>query len=523
MKKIPFLFLYLFTSIFCYGQPKVIAESPEFKDPPNGKIFQLKDGTTVFIQLFKDGDKIISRIYGPDHKQHSEKVEKIKLKGAAGEGIFEHNGKINFFVSGYEDKNVPVLLRLIIDANTGKIEREEKIGSLMKASGEREYATIYGNVPRPRFYVKKDEKSNNYAVLLMNSFEPDLHKRIEVIFYNADNKEIARSYYRSPRQQYKFMRYIDMTVIGDEKVEILARASTTDKIKGKDLEEELVLAELTKSGIILTELSAIDMSSGETNFYVGMLTYNPASNKLIMVTSRENDNDKRHTYINTLVTFDIAGKKIDKTAELTLDRVNEKNIELFGRKSPYSAAPRSIYMNEDGNYSIVYETIRRKYVSSSSGAQCFYVLGNIAISNYDKNDTQISSALMPADYFLYDCYAHPFDVPADGERDRFKFAAYLRAKGKHYIFLNDIADNAEDMLKGNLTTIKSVRKCDAFYYEIRDNDLLPKRKFVFGKPARKQHYVNLPDVSAYSAETGLYATLRLNPDSKMYKLTWIQL
>lgn len=515
MKKTFILLLVVLANFLSYGQSKVIAEGPEFKEPKKGssKIFQLKNGNTVFIQFFTDEEKIHIRVYGSDHKQQLENSEKIKLTGATGKSLFEHNGKIIFLVSGYEDKNIPVLIRLIIDAQTGKIEKEEKIGTLMKSSGDQ------------GFYIKKDEKSDNYAVVLMNNFEANQHKRIEIVFYNADNKEIARSYYRSPREKYKFMRYIDMTVIGDEKVEILARASTVDKIKGKDVEEELVLAELTKDTITLTELSSIDMTSTETNFYIGMMTYNPATHKLLMVTSQEDDNDKRYSYTNTLLTFDLTSRKIDKKEELNLDKVNDKNIELFGRKSLYSGAPRSIYMNEDGSYSIIFEAIRKKYVGSSSGAQCFYVLGNIAIGNYNKNDDLISSALMPADYFLYDYYAYPFshNTPVFGERDACKIYEYFLVRGKHYMFVNDIADNAEGALKGKITTIKSVRKCDNFYYAIGDNDLLPKRKYLFGTPAHKRHYVNLSNVGAYDAEKAVYVTLKLDTDSKMYKLTWIQL
>jgi hypothetical protein len=544
MKKSFILFLFILLNTIGYGQFKTIAEGPEFKEPRKGrgKIFQLKNGNTAFIQILTDEDDIEFHMYGPNHKQKVEKIikpayEKDKLKQVSALGMFENNGKIIFFVSAY-DERVPVLIRLIIDANTGELEKEEQIGELMKATTGQGYARFYGNVPTPDFYFKKDENSNNYAIVLMNSFEPDQHKRIEIVFYSADNKEIARSYYNTPKERYKYMQYIDMTVIGDEKVEVLARAATSDKTRGKDIDQELVLAELVKgsSKVVLTELPTIDMASGadrnSAEFYIGLMKYNTATKRLMLIASHEDDDDKHNEYTNNLITFDLDKKKIEKTLELTLDKVNEKTIELFGKKRPYSGAPQNLYINADGSYSIVFEAIRKVYVSSKSGTTTFYVPNHIAIGNYDKTDKLTGSALMPADYFLFDYMAYPFSMVSKqnsthttlfGERDEFKFFTYLHAKDKSYIMVNDVAENEKNKMDGDVTTIRGVGECDGFYYNILDNDILPKRNFIFGQPERKEHYMNLSTIASYDAESNVYVTLKLDLDSKKYKLVWMQL
>ncbi|GAA3935033.1 hypothetical protein GO495_14970 [Chitinophaga oryziterrae] len=544
MKRSFILFLLILLHTIGYGQFKTIAEGPEFKEPGRGrgKIFQLKNGNTVFIQIFTDEDDIEFRMYGPNHKQKVEKFikpayEKDKLKYCNALGMFENNGKITYLISA-QDSKVPKLIRLIIDANTGELEKEEQLGELIKETVSQLSVGMYGNVPAAGFYFKKDENSNNYAIVLMNSFASDQNKRIEIVHYTADNKEISRSYYTTPHERYKYMRYLDMVVIGDEKVEVLARAATSDRTKGKDLDQELVLAELIKgsSKVELTELPDINMTSGNKNkssdFYFGLMSYNPVTNRIMLISSYEDDDNEHHVYANNLITFDPDKKKIDKTLELTMDKVNEKAVELFGKKRPYTGAPQNIYINADGSYSIVFEAIRKVVSGPKDRFPFFYIPGHIAISNYDKTDKQTGSALMPADYFLIDIVVHPFSMLSKqnsthttlfGDRDEFKFFNYLRAKDKSYIMVNDVAENAEDMLKGDVTTIRGVGDCDAFYYDILDSDILPKRKFIFGQPERKKHVMHLPSIASYDAATNVYVTLKLDIDSKKYKLVWMQL
>lgn len=549
MKRSFILFLLILLHTIGYGQFKTIAEGPEFKEPGRGrgKIFQLKNGNTVFIQIFTDEDDIEFRMYGPNHKQKVEKFikpayEKDRLKHPSTRGMFENNGKIIYFVCGYDDK-IPVLFRLIIDANTGELEKEEKIGELIKSSFGKEYtfALVSPNipVPTPDFYFKKDDNSNNYAIVLMNIFGNDPNKHLEIILYNADNKEIARSYYPTPKEKYKFLNYIDMVVMGDQKVEVLAKASTSDNLWKRNVDQELVLAELVKgsSKAVLTELPAIDLVSGDdknnANFYFGLMSYNPVTNKIMLVASHEDHDDKHNVYTNNLITFDPDKKKIDKTLELTMDQVNKKAIELFGKKRPYTGAPQNIYINADGSYSIAFEAMRTMGGGSKNGYPfTFSIPGHIAISNYDKTDKLTGSTLIPADYFLFDEVVRPFSMLSKqnsthttlfGDGDEFKFFNYLCAKDKSYIMVNDVADNAEDMLKGDVTTIRGVADCDAFYYDILDSDILPKRKFIFGQPERKKHVMHLPSIASYDAATNVYVTLKLDMDNKKYKLVWMQL
>jgi hypothetical protein len=84
------------------------------------------------------------------------------------------------------------------------------------------YAAAFGGVPIPDFFIRKDPDSDNYALAMLNSFESDRNKRIEIVLYGANNQEVSRAYYTSPENKYKYLECLDMAVIGDKKVCVLA-------------------------------------------------------------------------------------------------------------------------------------------------------------------------------------------------------------------------------------------------------------------------------------------------------------
>ena len=67
---------------------------------------------------------------------------------------------------------------------------------------------------------------------------------MEIVTYGADNKESGRAFYSSPNERYKYLRFVDMAVIGSDKVSVLAFAFNTARSGGK--ESELILANLDK-------------------------------------------------------------------------------------------------------------------------------------------------------------------------------------------------------------------------------------------------------------------------------------
>ncbi len=287
MKRIVFpALLVLLQAVTCisHAQFKTVAQGPVFDEPERGfaRIIQMKNGGTMFFHIsIKEGIDV--QIYDAKHKQKVNKhiIPKYgKLRMGSVDGIFEVNGDATLLISEI-DGRAPVLYRLIVDGATGNVKQEETLAELNRITTGAGYAMAFGGVPMPDFYVRKDPNSDNYALAMFNSFESDRNKRIEVVHYGADHKEITRAFYSSPDNKYKYMEYIDMAVMGSDNVCVLARGFNTRASGGK--ESELVLATLSKgkTSVTLTELGF----SEDLKRKNGITRFNPVTKKVLLLTA----------------------------------------------------------------------------------------------------------------------------------------------------------------------------------------------------------------------------------------------
>ena len=539
MKSVIPLSLMLFLCLLTRAQFKSIDQGPVFEEPEKGfsKILQLKNGSTMFFHItLKDGINL--KIYDPAHKQKVEKhIEPTygKLKDASIDGIFEINGDGVLLVSEIDEKR-PVLYRLIIDGKTGKLKEEKQIAELNKYNLGSGYAMLYGGVPAPDFYVRKDPNSDNYALAMLNSFESDRNKRIEIVFYGNDHKELTRAYYSSPQNKYKYLRYIDMAVIGKDKVSVLAYAYNTKSSGGK--ESELVLANVD-AGATSVDLHELGFSKDEV-VTGGITRYNPITKKIILLAAAKAD--KRNQYISFIAAVDPYKRTIDKVTTVYPVHANEKSTELFGKKNEYKGMPQNLFINKDGSFSIVFEEITVTYQDSyrsrsitQSGSYRSYPiteLGNIAVSRFDVEGKEIGSYLVPKNHRLLDVYLRPFyhsDREGSAQKlsggNQFKSFAYLNGNEKTYVLFNDVDWNAESVQKGKLTTITGVGECDGFYFDIAGREVMPLRSFVFGKPeSKKENNLALFAISDYNPDTNMYVTLKLEKEGreKGVRVVWLQ-
>lgn len=541
MRQIVFLVLLLFVQTLTHAQFKVIAEGPVFDEPEKGfaRILQLKNGSTLFVHIaVKDGIDV--KIYDAKHKQKAMKhitPEYGKLKMGSVDGIFEINGDAVLLISEIDSK-APVLYRVIIDGNTGSKKKEEKIAELKKLNMGSGYAMMFGGVPMPDFYIRKDPNSDNYAVAMLNSFESDRNKRIEVVLYGANHQEISRSYYASPDNKYKYLQYIDMAVLGSEKVCVLASAYNTRASGGK--ESELVLSTLEKGQTSMT-LDELKFSK-DLQVTNGITRYNPLTKKVVLLAVVKGP-EKKSDRICYMLTVDPATRKMDKATQLFPQKASDKSIELFGRKSDFTGLPQNLFINNDGTFSVVFEELSVTTVTSAplmgstgvsfgpSSSRTSTELGNIAVSTYDANAKETSCYFIPKNHYLFNTALVPLyhsDREGSAQQmdfgNQFKSFAYLNGKDKMYILFNDVEENAERVQKGKITTIKGVGECDGYYYTLSGADVMPARNFVFGKEERKRdHNLGLFAISDYDRENNVYVTLKLEKEGrdKGVKLVWM--
>lgn len=501
------------------AQFKTLASGPVFDEPEKGfcKILLLKNKSTAFFNItLKDGIGI--KIYDADHKQ---KVDKIlqpaygELKGAYINAIFEIKGDVVLLISSADGKT-PVLYRVIVDMQTANIKEEKKIGELMNMTMGKGYAVIFGNVPLPEFYVRKDPASNNYGVVLFNSFESDRNKRIEAVFYGEDHKEISRAFYVSPEDEFKYLEYIDMAVIGNQKLSILAYAYNTGKDKGS----ELLLANLD-AGEKKMKIQKLKFAEDRTVKW-GITRYNPVSKKLMVLAAAQIG--KKSVYESFLCTIDPFTQKLEKLVDAAPQ----------GLSAPYSGMPQNLFINKDGSFTIVYEEMT--VISTTHGTRNQFSsnetwLGSVVVSLFDQAEKPVKSYLVKKMQTIGGSLPPFYLSEREGSAqpmnygNQYKSFAYLNGGSKNYVLINDIERNRESTRGKKLVTIQGIGECDGYFFNISGANSDPERTYLFGEPAdKKTHNLGLFAISDYNGDDNIYTTLKLEKEGKQkgVRLIWLQ-
>jgi len=521
MKKVLLILLLITSFGIANAQFTSIAEGPTFEEPKTGfaKIIQMKNGRTMFICITpKDG--IYVRIYDAAHKEivvTNFEPNYGNQKGGAIEGAFEISGDAVLMISRRES-GVPTLYRLIIDGKTGNLKDEAKLAVLDKVTFGDRYAMAYGGVPMPDFFVRKDPNSDNYALVMFNTFVSERSKRIEIVTYGADNKEVDRAYYSSPDEKYKYMQYVDMAVLGDKKVCVLAYCYNTAHSGGK--ESELILANLDK-GTSLVGFTELGFSK-DLVVSAGIVRYNPVIRSLVLVADVK-DEHKFNTYMPIFAIVDPFEKKIVKVdAVAPSDRLNSYS------KKGYTGLPQNLFINDDGTFTVVSE--EETIVTSNYSINT--ILGDMSVATYSKTGEAVSDYLVRKDHFVSNRGLGLFYHSArEGTAqlldfgNQYKSFAYLNGKKQSYILFNDTERNNDHQEKGGLVEIRGVSGSDGFYYPMSGDDLIPKRTYVFGQPAAKSdHNLGLFAISDYDRNANVYATLELSKESheKEVKVVWMR-
>ena len=519
MKKIFFFTLLLLACFFTNAQFKQIAAGPSFDEPQKGlsRFVLMKDKSVIFFTVTtKDGINV--RIYNPEHKETV--VTTIqpayeKLKGEGLEGFFEIKGDLVLLISEIQDK-APVLYRLVIDGKTAKLKSEEKIGELKRINMGMGYAMAFGGVPMPDFYASKDPDSDNYAIVLFNSFESERSKRIEIVLYGSDNKELSRAYYASPDEKYKYLEFVSMAVMGSEKVSVLVNGYNS---KGKD--REVILASLKKgaSSVSFNELNFPKDSILEN----GIISYNAHTKKLVVVAKIHEKKNSKEAYLYVAFVDPEKGKT-EKLIQSGLgDEVNQRAANIFGKKYKYWGVPVSLHINNDGGFSVVYEEAAMVTLNFSRSSSSHLETYSIAVATYDKSGELRSSYIIPKNFWIDNANSLSY---GGGFGNQYKRFAYINGTEKSYILLNDTRRNIEKLEKDkDPVQIQGVGDCDAFYFPLTGKDPIPQRKYLFGESDDKKERNLAPfGISAYDKESDIFIVLRLNKDGrdKSVNLLWLK-
>ncbi|QEC69530.1 hypothetical protein FRZ67_20305 [Panacibacter ginsenosidivorans] len=513
------VFTIVLLSISANAQFKQIAESPVFKEPEDGycKLIQMKNGNAAYLRItIKDGIDV--KIYDESHKLKAEQhvnPKYGKLKVGSITAVLPIGDNVDLFISETDDK-ARLLYRLVFDGNTGALKEETTIAkNTDKLSLAISYANALGGVPSPDFNILKDPNSENYVLAMMNFPEKDEDRRLTIVFYDSNNKEINNIVY-SPNEKGDFY-YAGMTFTENKKLSIVGY-----------LNGQLVVASF-EADSKNPKIDNIDFTK-DLNLSSSLVKYNSVTKKLILLGTVEIDH-KHNTYSTFIAFIDPLQHSVIKEDDQYPSKVNDKSTELFGKKNGFTGMPQNFYINNDGSFSIVYEEVTNIWSSGSSGGGYnTAVLGNIAVVTYDKDGKEVNQYFVPKNQKLTNMVIPSFYLSnREGtgqklyEGNQYKSFAYLSGTNRNYILFNDVDENGESVKKGKLTTIIGVGDCDAYYFNASGTDIMPERQYVFGQPEKRDHNLALFSISDYNKETNTYATLRLaKGKDKGVSIVWLQ-
>jgi hypothetical protein len=506
MKYLFIIPVFLLLSILSYGQIKILSQSPVFgEDESVGiqRVLLMKNGNTFYLGLSKKA--LIVRIYGPKYTVKANKELHPDLgKGSSFrvKGLYDMNGNVVALISAVDNHQV-VLQRLVIDGKTGALKDEAKIGELEKVSYFKLAGVAFADIPEPDFFSEAMPEGSGYAVVAMNSFQPDKNKRVVVSIYGPDNKELSHAFYKSPEEKYKYMEYLGIAPLEKNKLGVLAYGYNTRTSGGKEC--ELILGTLTTGDTLLV----LDkLSTSTTPASASVARYNVASKKMMLLAIVPKEG-----YSATII------DPFEKEA---------KTRVLASAKE--SVAPQNLFANEDGSFSVVYEKLT--IVSSANAAKTFMEDYTVSVLS---NETikEVYSYTAPRDHRrmnmlrgitfnnAYTNFELAYKQPSPLEAFN-----YLSAGGNNYLFFNDDADNIEKVQSGKKPAkVSSIDDCDALCYKLTGKNEIPAADFLFEKPAEKRdHNLGLFKACDYNAESKIYVVIKAEQRGKdlNWRLVWMK-
>ena len=405
--------------------------------------------------------------------------------------------------------------------STGKLKKEKIIAAYLS-----ERKAFIGFTSR--FIVRKDQYSDNYAVANFDFMERDKAKRIEIIHFGTDHNEISRKFCITPEEEKARSEFIDLIVMGSEKVSIFLSIPRP----GNNLINVMATLEKGAGSFEFTELKIL----GHSFIQWGLAKYNPISKKIFFLAIVSSE--KNGVYLNSLYAIDPILKSTETISDLSFnEKLHEAYNNTFDSKKGYRGMPQDLIINDDGSFTLLYEEIMFIAKDNGNGTQ----LGQIAVSNYDKNGTLNSNYFVLKSNWVYNTQLNPLyiskrDATAQElfKGNQYKSFVYISGIKNKYILFNDTERNNDitdeklmrnegGLERGKIVMVQGITGgCDAFMYKLTGNDVIPKREYAFGK---KEHGNTLSvfTIANYDKKTNTYVTLKLDKESmkdKMVKLVW---
>lgn len=520
-----------------WAQVPVVTLSPAFDEPLDGwdKLMQLKNGNTVYLHFSKkEGLKVA--VYNAQRELIATDSTAGALWNAADiesteiDGIYEINGQPVIFLQQIVNY-IPVLYRLVLDPQTGKLIKEDKLGELLTIRHKSVY--VQENLATHDCFVEKDPHSDYYAVAFFNGGEvqrnDSIRERIRVLHFSPGHELINTGLYYLADTAYSYFSYIHMSVQGKEKV-YMGTVGFNAKRKSTEPWSKVIFSALSpdSASFVHRELD-YTANFGDVTGYVQALPVRGEVRMLLYAPGQKADGSSG-IFMNTLQ----AGK-LRKHVQLSFPELS-KNVQInLAYKDDYKGAPQRFIMQEDGSGTLLLETLTRFKQGNTQVNKLHTNLGDIGIALLDTAGRE-NETLAVSKYQTITGVCEPFYQQRRAKSEwvfRNKIAAlntntylsydYLTIPGASFVLFNDYLQYLDT---GGQDKVRKPLKyaADANFVCYRFYNGKMERLFLFGTPEVTKGYYCMMGAADYRPDNRVYATVMISRKGteKKAAIAWVQ-
>ncbi len=533
----PVLFGALLISSLVIAQVPVVTLGPDFSEPGDGwdKLMQLKNGNTVYLHFSKK-DGLLVNIYDTARALkvadtvHAQLWNAADLESTEIDGIFEINGQPVIFLQQLVKYN-PVMYRLVLDAETGRLLREDKLGEL--PSVQHRSVFINDNLATHDMYVEKDTNSDYYAVALFSGAPiqktDSVRERIRVLHFSPAHELINSGWFYIPDSSYSYFSYINMAVKGKEKV-YLGTVGFNAKRKEGDAGAKVLFSMLSPDSATFAH-EVLDYTAGFGNIGGNIQVAGAQVRMLLYVSSKQKEG-----YTGMMMnTFQAATGKLKKQVQLSFPELSRNMQQNLNYKEEYKGTPQRLHLNEDGSSTLLMESFSFFKQGNSQLNKLHTNLGDIGITLLDTAGRE-NATLAVSKYQVITGVCEPFQLQRRSKSEwvfRNKIAAlntntwlsydYIPVPGVSFVLFNDYLQYLDT---GGQDKVRKPLKfaADANFVCYRFYNGKMERLFLFGMPEVTKGYACMMGAADYNAQTRMYATVLISRKGleKKANIAWIK-
>ncbi|NSL86539.1 hypothetical protein ECE50_006840 [Chitinophaga sp. Mgbs1] len=521
------------------AQVPVVTLSEAFDEPQDGwdKLLQLRNGNTVYLHFSKRAG-LRSTVYNLQRKQVATDSivtaiwNPADLESTEIDGIYEIGGQPVIFLQQII-RDIPVLIRLVLDSQTGRLLREDKLGEL--PSIQHRSVVVQDNLATHDCFVEKDARSDYYAVAFFSGAEiqrnDSIRDRIQVLHFSPEHKLVNKGRYYLADTSYSYFSYVHMSVQDHEKVYITT-VGFNDKKKTGVPASKVLFSMLSPDSASFTH-RGLDYTAG----YSGVSGYMQAvpmksEVRLLLFAPSEKTDGNNGIMMNTLMT---SSGKLRKHHPLYFPELS-KNVQWnLKYKDDYKGAPQRLLLNVDGSCTLLLETLTRFKQGNTQINKYHTNMGDIGIALLDTAGREdMTMAVSKLQSITGVCEAFSLHRRAKSEwAFRNKIAAlntntylsydYVATPDANFVLFNDYLQYLDG--GGQEKTRKPLKyAADANFVCYRFYGGKMERLFIFGQPEVKKGFYCMMGAAAYDESTRVYATIMLSrtEKEKVARIAWIK-